>query len=171
MLKTLRIPRCNRCDRRVGGMHSGLLGANRTIGVWHGGDRNWALNERQRAHVRGVRVALGGLRSCYRGWPGVAKRWRELISHPKPYSTDSHPNTIAEGGLTRWRQVAAGSSGSASPVTWNGVSDTPGSDASTSDTEGPLCEPRVCRSPSTHPATTPPITCGGVPPAARPHPC
>lgn len=68
----------------------------------------------------------------------------------------------AGAGRTSVRQVDAGSSGRALPVTWNGVTHTPGSDASISDTDGLVCVERVCLSPSTQDGTTPPISCTGV---------
>ena len=51
------------------------------------GDRNWSLNEGQRPNFRGVCVALY---NRVRGKSaGVAKRPRELISHPKSLRYDS----------------------------------------------------------------------------------
>ena len=40
------------------GAFSDSFDANRTSRVWHGGDREGPLNEAQRPHVCGVRVAL-----------------------------------------------------------------------------------------------------------------
>jgi hypothetical protein len=61
-------------------------GANRTIRVWHGGDRKWPLNDGQRPNFRGVREVLSKGYNRVRGESaGVAKRPREL----KPSRYDS----------------------------------------------------------------------------------
>ena len=54
------------------------------------GDREWPLNEAQRSHSRGVRVALG---TDYNWVRGIGQRRRELISHPNASRPmNSHPN-------------------------------------------------------------------------------
>jgi hypothetical protein len=47
-------------------------------------DRKWPLNEAQRPHFRGVPEAFGRatLQTCKMDWEGMARRRRELVSHP-----------------------------------------------------------------------------------------
>jgi hypothetical protein len=55
------------------GIQSDALVANRTVRVWHEGDRERLLNEGQLPDSRGVRVALG---TGYRRVRGIGRAWR-----------------------------------------------------------------------------------------------
>jgi hypothetical protein len=51
------------------------------LGFWHGGDREWPLNEGQRPNCRGERVALG---TGYNHGRGIGRAWRNSRASCRP---------------------------------------------------------------------------------------